>query len=184
MSSALIVRPPSRPRASTGGLTAFGLIALVVGLTACSSPSGPSGVATAPSGSVSVSPLPAIQPLPCDPSTAAPGETVTNGPGSQESAISIVAEYHYAVITARDTARATRAVKAGNPMATPELISQALDGYPAGSTYCLRMRQTRPDTVLLTLTTQPPSGGVTSYRLQASVAGSPGSMLLTGEVSQ
>ncbi|MEH3157351.1 MAG: hypothetical protein PGN29_19400 [Gordonia paraffinivorans] len=67
----------------------------------------------------------------------------------------MVAEYHWSIITARDAARAKRAIRDGQPMGSDTLISQALRGFPVGSTYCIRMRQTQPDTVLLTLSTRP-----------------------------
>ncbi|MGJ0118712.1 hypothetical protein ACQ7HM_05855 [Williamsia sp. MIQD14] len=158
--------------------------ALLLVLTACGDDSRAAPVVTMPSGTTSAAAIPAIDPLRCDPSTAAPGETVTNGEGGHDSAVAVVADYHWAVITGRDKARATDAVATGAAMASPELISQALDGYPPGTTYCLRMRQTRPDTVLLTLTYQPPAGGTNEYRLRATVTGPPGDVRITGVVDQ
>ncbi|MGU3291200.1 hypothetical protein [Williamsia sp. M5A3_1d] len=160
------------------------VIALLLGLTACGDDSASAPVVTMPSGSTSAASIPAIEPLQCDPSTAAPGETVTNSQGGHDSALSVVADYHWAIITARDKARATDAIATGAAMASPDLISQALEGYPPGTTYCLRMRQTRPDTVLLTLNYQPPAGAAAEYRLRATVTGSPGDVRIAGEVEQ
>ncbi|KQR99584.1 hypothetical protein ASG12_01895 [Williamsia sp. Leaf354] len=158
--------------------------ALMLGLTACGGGSPAAPVVTMPSGTTSAAAIPSIDPLRCDPSTAAPGETVTNGQGGRESALSVVADYHWAIITGRDTARATDDIATGAPMASPSLISQALEGYPPGTTYCLRMRQTRPDTVLFTLTYQPPAGGTSEYRLRATVTGAPGDVRITGAEEQ
>jgi hypothetical protein len=133
---------------------------------------------------VSIAPLPAAAPIECDPSTAEPGETVTRGPGDYRTGLSVVADYHWSIITARDAARAKLAIRAGQQMGTDPLIDQALTGFPVGSTYCLRMRQTAPDTVLLTLTTRPPTGGRVEYRLRATVDGPPGDVRLLGEVPQ
>lgn len=161
----------------------LGLLAVVIGVAGCSGPAAPD-YASAPSGSVSISALPAASPIECDPSTAAPGETVTRGPGDYQSALGVVADYHWSIITARDAARAKRAIRENQPMGTDPLIDAALTGFPVGSTYCLRMRQTAPDTVLLTLTTRPPGGGTTSFALRATVDGVPGDMKIRGEVSQ
>ncbi|WP_045824881.1 hypothetical protein [Williamsia herbipolensis] len=158
--------------------------ALMLGLTACGGGSPTASVVTMPSGSTSAAAIPAIDPLRCDPTTAAPGETVTNGKGSHESGVAVVADYNWAVITGRDTARVTDAVATGAAMASPSLISQAIGGYPPGTTYCLRMRQTRPDTVLYTLTYQPPAGGTNEYRLRATVTGPPGDVRIAGVVDQ
>ena len=164
-------------------LSLAGLVTVAVGLTACGGDPAPD-YATAPSGSVSIAALPAETPIPCDPSTAAPGETVTRGPGDYQSALSVVADYHWSIITARDAARAKRAIRESQPMGTDPLIDAALTGFPVGSTYCLRMRQTAPGSVLLTLTTRPPGGGTTSFALRATVDGEPGDMKIRGEVPQ
>ncbi|MEH3155689.1 MAG: hypothetical protein PGN29_10180 [Gordonia paraffinivorans] len=161
----------------------FGLVALAVGVAGCGASPAPR-YATAPSGSVSIAGLPAETPIPCDPSTATPGETVTRGPGDYRSALGVVADYHWSIITARDAARAKRAIRENQPMGTDRLIDDALTGFPVGSTYCIRMRQTAPDTVLLTLSTRPPGGNATSFALRATVDGEPGDMRIRGEVPQ
>ncbi|MBJ7291130.1 hypothetical protein [Williamsia sp.] len=144
----------------------------------------PDASAVGGSSIAAIAAIPAIEPLPCDPTTAAPGETVTRERGGPDTPITAVAYYHWAVITSRDTARAAEAIAPGNPMARPDLIREALNGYPPGTTYCLRLRQTDPSTVLFTITYQPPSGVLGEFRLRASVTGAPGSVRMTGQVDQ
>ncbi|MGJ0121694.1 hypothetical protein ACQ7HM_21035 [Williamsia sp. MIQD14] len=128
--------------------------------------------------------IPAITPIACDPSTAAPGETVTRGRGDHDSGIGAVADYHWSVITARDPARAADAVAPGADMGRSTNLSDALAGFAPGTTYCLRMRQTDARTVLATLDYQPPTGTTAQYKVRATVTGGPGSVRVTGEVDQ
>ncbi|GAA2059895.1 hypothetical protein GCM10009722_19810 [Williamsia deligens] len=165
-------------------MLACAAVASVSLVAACGTDAAPSGQDSAPAGSVSASALPAITPITCDPSTVAPGETVTRSAGGHDSAISVVADYHWAIITARDSARAIDAIAPNEDMGKPQFIEQALAGYPPGTTYCLRLRQTAPDTVLFTLTYQSPAGATGEYKLRATVSGPPGDVQLRGEVAQ
>lgn len=179
---------PHRRHEARRGLIVCATTVLLLVVAACSSDPAPEALPDASAvGGSSIAPiaaLPAIEPLPCDPTTAAPGETVTREKGGPDTAIGAVAYYHWAVITARDAERASEAIAPGNAMGRPELIREALNGYPAGTTYCLRLRQTDANTVLFTITYQPPSGVVSDFRLRASVTGAPGSVKMTGQVEQ
>lgn len=179
---------PHRRREARRGLVACAATVLMLVVSGCGSEPAPEALPDASAvGGSSIAPiaaLPAIEPLPCDPTTAAPGETVTREKGGPDSAISAVAYYYWAVITARDADRASEAIAPGNPMGRPELIREALNGYPPGTTYCLRLRQTDANTVLFTITYQPPSGVVSDFRLRASVTGTSGSVQMTGQVDQ
>lgn len=128
--------------------------------------------------------LPAISPIDCDPSSAQPGETVTRGSGGHDTPLEAVAAYHHAVITTRDASRVAATVAPGHSMGRPALIEAAFDGFPAGTTYCLRMRQTDATTVLATLDYQPPAAPPAQYKVRATTTGAPGQIRLTGEVDQ
>ncbi|WP_040532374.1 hypothetical protein [Gordonia rhizosphera] len=128
--------------------------------------------------------LPAISPIACDPGSAEPGETVTRAAGGPDTPPDAVAAYHHAVITTRDAAQVAAAVAPGQSMGSPALIEAAFDGFPAGTTYCLRMRQTDATTVLATLDCQPPGAPVAQYKVRATTTGAPGQVRLTGEVDQ
>lgn len=136
------------------------------------------------SASAALPALPALTPIACDASTAAPGETVTRSDGGHDSPLAAVAAYHHAVITDRDPSRVGDAVAPNQDMGKPQLIQAALDGFPPGTTYCLRMRQTDPTTVLATLDYQPPGAPAAQYKLRATTAGAPGQIRITGEVDQ
>ncbi len=131
-----------------------------------------------------VAALPAITPIACDPASAAPGETVTRARGDHDSGIGAVADYHWSVITARDPARAADAIAPGSQMGRAQNLNDAFGGFPPGTTYCLRMRQTDPRTVLFTLDYKPPTGTDARYKLRATVTGAPGAVRMTGEVDQ
>ncbi|WP_299577450.1 hypothetical protein [uncultured Williamsia sp.] len=137
-----------------------------------------------PSPSAALPALPALTPIACHTSSAAPGETVTRGPGSQDSPIAAVAAYHYAVITDRDASQVAATVAPKQDMGKPQLIQAALDGFPPGTTYCLRMRQTDPTTVLATLDYQPPGAPAAQYKLRATTTGPPGQIRIAGEIDQ
>ena len=179
---------PHRRREARRGLIVCAATVLLLTVAGCGGDPAPQALPEASTvGGSSINPiaaLPAITPLPCDPTTAAPGETVTRARGGPDSAIDAVAYYHWAVITARDTDRAAEAIAPGNPMGQPSLIREALSGYPPGTTYCLRLRQTDASTVLFTLTYQQPSGVVSEFRLRGNVTGAPGTFRMTGEVEQ
>ncbi|MAU80847.1 MAG: hypothetical protein CME34_03050 [Gordonia sp.] len=128
--------------------------------------------------------LPAISPITCDRSSAEPGETVTRDAGGHDTPIDAVAAYHYAVITTRDPSQVAAAVAPGQSMGSPALIEAAFDGFPAGTTYCLRMRQTDATTVLATLDYQPPAAPPAQYKVRATTTGAAGQIRLTGEVDQ
>ena len=176
-------RPPRHPARRTGLVVCAA--ALTLAATACTSTDSPPAAgpnAQAPKSTISG--LPAIDPLPCDPASAAPGETVTRDRGTHASPISIVADYHWSIITARDTARAADAIAPRAAMGSPQLLAAALNGYPPGTTYCLRLRQTAPTVVLFTLSYKPPFGPAGEYRLRADVTGAPGDVRVAGEVDQ
>lgn len=163
------------------------LSAMVVAIAGCGDDPAPSLEQFAPDHSPNLSQLaglPAITPIPCDPTSAVAGETVTRDRGDHASGIGAVADYHWSVITARDPARAADAVAPGNAMGRADNIADALAGFPPGTTYCLRLRQTDPRTVLFTLDYQPPTGVAAQYRMRATITGAPGAVRMSGEVDQ
>ncbi|WP_045821441.1 hypothetical protein [Williamsia herbipolensis] len=167
-------------------LVVCGTLAVLAVATGCGDDSAPSLADFAPDRSQvsQIPPIPAITPIACDPSSAAPGETVTRGRGDHDSGIGAVANYHWSVITARDSTRAADAVAQGAAMGRPQNLSDALAGFPPGTTYCLRLRQTDPSTVLFTLDYKPPSGADAEYKMRATVTGAPGAVRVAGEVEQ
>ena len=162
------------------------LAATAAMIAGCSSEPAPSidQFAPEPSASAALPALPALTPIACDTSSAAPGETVTRGTGGHDSPVAAVAAYHFAVITARDASQVAATVAPKQDMGKPQLIQAALDGFPAGTTYCLRMRQTDPTTVLATLDYQPPGEPAAQYKLRATTTGDPGQIRIAGEIDQ